>query len=413
MPRSGHFKGCFRPPWGRRFRVPISEPQALWWGWRPKVRPGFRLPITWALIILPAISSAQEITRVGSRWVMTVTGAVPAASRLRVTSQGPVRVEGALGNEVSYTAEISVEARSQDDARRILSQNSIRAVSNKGQVVVTTPGGSVSTSLTIKAPRLKLAVIRTSEGSVDANAIDGDLEVNSGGGDLRCDRIRGDCNLSTAAGDIQVGEVGGDLQCGTAGGHISVRNVRGDAALETAGGRVEIERAGGDVRIDTAGGAIVVRDAAGAVAAASGGGSIEVGRAGGTVTIRAMAGPVQVGAAGAVRCESGSGGVSVSNISGPIQVTTVVGSIIASLLAGKPSRDSFLQTGNGDVTVLIPSNVGANIRAAVDRGRVVSDFPGIAQHRVGVRLMAEGPVNGGGPVLNIAGAGGTIFIKKQ
>jgi hypothetical protein len=94
-------------------------------------------------------------------------------------------------------------------------------------------------------------------------------------------------------------------------------------------------------------------------------------------------------------------------------VTTVVGSIIASLLAGKPSRDSFLQTGNGDVTVLIPSNVGVNIRAAADRGRVVSDFPGIAQHRVGVRLMAEGSVNGGGPVLNIAGAGGTIFIKKQ
>ena len=103
----------------------------------------------------------------------------------------------------------------------------------------------------------------------------------------------------------------------------------------------------------------------------------------------------------------------MSNIAGPMQVTTAVGSIIASLLAGRPSRESFLQTGNGDVTVLIPSNLGVNIRAATDRGRVVSEFPGIAQHRVGVRLLAEGPVNGGGPVLNIAGAGGTIFIKKQ
>jgi hypothetical protein len=344
---------------------------------------------------------------------MTVTGAVPAASRLRVTSQGPVRVEGESGNEVSYTAELSVEARSQEDARRILTQNSIRVASNKGQVVLTAPGGPVTTSLTIRAPRLKLAVIRTSEGSVEANAIDGDLEVNSGGGDLKCDRIRGDCNLSTAGGDIQVGEVGGDLQCGTAGGHISVKNVRGDAVLETAGGRVEIDHAGGDVRVDTAGGAIIVGNAGGEVAAASGGGAIEVGKAGGVVTIRAMAGPVQVGAAGGVRCESGSGGVRVSNISGPMQVTTAVGSIIASLLAGRPSRDSFLQTGNGDVTVLIPSNLGVNIRAAADRGRVVSEFPGIAQRRIGVRLLAEGPVNGGGPVLTIAGAGGTIFIKKQ
>ena len=381
--------------------------QALRWGRR------FRLPIAWALIVLPAILSGQEITRVGNRWVMTVTGAVPAASRLRVTSQGPVRVEGASGNEVSYNAELSVEARSQEDARRILSQNSVHVASNKGQVVLTTPGGPVTTSLTIKASRLKLAVIRTSEGSVEANAIDGDLEINSGGGDLKCDRIRGDCNLSTAGGDIQVGEVGGDLQCGTAGGHISVKNVRGDAVLETAGGRVEIDHAGGDVRVDTAGGAIIVGNAGGEVAAASGGGAIEVGKAGGVVTIRAMAGPVQVGAAGGVRCESGSGGVRVSNISGPMQVTTAVGSIIASLLAGRPSRDSFLQTGNGDVTVLIPSNLGVNIRAAADRGRVVSEFPGIAQRRIGVRLLAEGPVNGGGPVLTIAGAGGTIFIKRQ
>src|SRR6516162_625437 len=281
-----------------------------------------------ALVLLPAVSSGQEITRVGNRWMMTVVGAVPAASRLRVTSQGPVRVEGAAGNEVSYTAELAVEARSQDDARRILGQNSVRVATNKGQVVLTTPGGPVITSLTIKAPRLKLAVIRTSEGPVEANAIDGDLEVNSGGGDLRCDRIRGDCNLSTAGGDIQVGEVGGDLQCGTAGGHISVKNAHGDAVLETAGGRVEIDRAGGDVRVDTAGGAIVVGNAGGEVAASSGGGAIEVGKAGGVVTIRAMAGPVQVGAAGGVRCESGSGGVRVSNIAGPMQVTTAVGSII-------------------------------------------------------------------------------------
>src|SRR6516165_2892232 len=100
---------------------------------------------TWAaLVLLPAVLPGQEITRVGNRWVMTVAGAVPAASRLRVTSQGPVRVEGASGKDVSYTAELSVEARTQDDARRILSQNSMRVASNKGQVVLTTPGGAVT-----------------------------------------------------------------------------------------------------------------------------------------------------------------------------------------------------------------------------------------------------------------------------
>src|SRR5215831_18625339 len=105
---------------------------------------GPTLLICAALVLLPVVSSGQEITRVGNRWIMTVVGAVPAASRLRVTSQGPVRVEGASGNEVSYAAELAVEARSQDDARRMLSQNSMHVVSNKGQVVLTTPGGPVT-----------------------------------------------------------------------------------------------------------------------------------------------------------------------------------------------------------------------------------------------------------------------------
>jgi hypothetical protein len=96
-----------------------------------------------------------------------------------------------------------------------------------------------------------------------------------------------------------------------------------------------------------------------------------------------------------------------------MRVTTAIGNIIASLLAGASFHDSFLETGNGDVTVLIPSNFGVTIRAETDRGHVVSDFPGIRQRTVGMQILAEGTLNGGGPLLRIAGTGGTIFIKRQ
>jgi hypothetical protein len=344
---------------------------------------------------------------------MTVTGSLPAAARLQVTSQGPVHLEGTSGNDLTYIAKLGVEARTEEDARLILSRYNMRVVSSRGRIGLVTPGGPVITDLTIKTARLKLATIRTAAGPVEANAIDGDLEVNSGGGELRCDRIKGDCSLTTAGGDIHVGDVGGDLQCNTAGGYISVKNVRGDAVLQTAGGYVDVGDAGGDVRVNTAGGAIHVNNATGSVTAGTGGGSINVGKAGGTVTIHEMAGPVQIGAAAAVRCESGSGAIRVSNIAGPMRVTTAIGNIIANLLAGSQFRDSFLETGNGDVTVLIPSNLGVTVRAETDRGHVVSDFPGIAQRTVGMQVLAEGPVNGGGPMLRIAGTGGTIFIKRQ
>src|SRR6478672_11652530 len=41
---------------------------------------------------------------------------------------------------------------------------------------------------------------------------------------------------------------------------------------------------------------------------------------------------------------------------GSVRVSTAMGSIIANILAGKPMADSFLSTGSGDITVLIPSN---------------------------------------------------------
>jgi hypothetical protein len=67
--------------------------------------------------------------------------------------------------------------------------------------------------------------------------------------------------------------------------------------------------------------------------------------------------------------------------------------------------------------VLIPSNVGVNIRAenegADSLRRIVSEFPGIPVRMRGMQVVAEGPVNGGGPLLRISGTGGTIFIRRQ
>ncbi len=94
----------------------------------------------------------------------------------------------------------------------------------------------------------------------------------------------------------------------------------------------------------------------------------------------------------------------------------MMGSILANLLGGKPA-DSFLASGDGDITVLIPSNVGVTIRAESEMAdtlrRIVSDFPGIPVRRQGTGIVADGPVNGGGPSLRISATQGTIFIKRE
>lgn len=369
------------------------------------------------LAVIPLTVFAQPaLVREGDRWVETITGAVPAGARLRVNCQGAVHLEAGATGDGSFTARLSVAARTEAEARRLLEQRFVRT-SASGELTVSSFAPGPPVEIFLQTPRLSTASITTFEGTVEANGVDGALTAESGGGDVKCDRIRGDARLTTSGGDIQVGEVAGGLHGATGGGRIVVKNARGDIVLQTAGGDIEINSAGASVRADTAGGAVRVTNAGGAVTATTGGGPIVIGHAGGVVITRNMAGPVQVGGAPGVRSESGTGAIQLTNIAGPMRVSTAVGSIIASLLASSPFSDSFLATGNGDITVLIPSNLGVTIRAENDLAdsprRIVCDFPGIPVRMRGMQVVAEGPVNGGGPLLRIAGTGGTIFIKRQ
>lgn len=374
-----------------------------------------RLPA--CLLAAAAALSAQPLAREGGRWVQTITGTAHATPRLRVDCQGPVHVEGGTANDFTYTARVSVAAATEGEARRILARSSVRVTAAGEWSVVSVAGGSITVDLTVQAPHLSAAAISTSEGTVEANGIDGLLTIESGAGEVKCDRIRGAARLTTGGGDIQIGEVDGGLRGSTGGGRITVKSVRGDAVLETGGGDIEIANASSSVRADTAGGAVRVTNAGGSVTASTGGGPIVIGKAGGIVITRNMAGPVQIGAAPGVRSESGTGAIRLSNIAGSMRVSTAVGSIIASLLGGSPFADSFLATGNGDITVMIPSNLGVTIRAQNDLAdsprRIVSDFPGVPVRMRGMQVVAEGRINGGGPLLQITGTGGTIFIKRQ
>jgi len=375
-----------------------------------------------ALALLPLLAFAsaafaqQALTREGDSWVRTFSGASPAAPRLRVNAHGPVTLEGGVSQNLSYQVKVGVKTRTAAEALRILERYAVRLAPQGDWLVLTAPGGPFTAAVSVKAPRLAAAVVSTSGGAVDVRGIDGALVVSTGGGELFVDRVRGDCNLSTGGGDVRVGQVDGSLQCASGAGRITVGTVRGEALLTTEGGDIEATEVGGPVRVQTLAGGIHIVRAGATVTATTGGGRIVVDSAGGVVITRNMAGPVEVGAAAGVESESGAGGVRLGNILGSIQVSTMMGSILANLLGGKPA-DSFLATGDGDITVLIPSNVGVTIRAESQMAdtlrRIVSEFPGIPVRRLGSEIVAEGPVNGGGPVLRISATQGTIFIKRQ
>jgi DUF4097 and DUF4098 domain-containing protein YvlB len=372
-----------------------------------------------------ALAAEPVLTREGKYWVEVRSGSesVAPSTRLRIVSRGPVTINGTLngvsGPELSYALKIRVKAASVEEARLLVKRFNVRLAKQGGNsMYLVVQRGDGMADLQVKLPRTAPeTTIATTEGAVAFYDLDGAVEAETGGGAVTADRIKGNIVVRTAGGDITLGAVEGNAKCTTAGGKITAGLVRGEATFETGGGDISAQEVHRLVHATTMAGSIRIHSAGSAVIASTGGGPIDVGQARGVVTARNSGGPVKVGSAEGVRCEDAGGGVNLDNISGSVRVSTAIGSIIASLLAGKPMSDSFLSTGGGDITVIIPSNLGVTIRAqnelAGNIRRIVSDFPGISVRVEGGQVVAEGPVNGGGPILRISGAGGTIFIKRQ
>jgi DUF4097 and DUF4098 domain-containing protein YvlB len=373
------------------------------------------LAITLAFLPPPSVSQPAGVTRVGDRFVRDFSGNGPASRRLRINAHGPVTVQAGVSRNLQYTVRLTVQARTESEARAVLQHYSIRQETHGDTLVLTAPAGPVVSTVFVKTPNLEQAVVSTSDGRVEATGVDGALEVDTGAGEISADRIRGDCKLVTGGGDIHVGTCGA-LQTSSGAGRIQVGSIQGAAVMETFGGDILVNEVGGTLRAETGGGGIHVTRAGAAVNVSTGGGQIVIDKAAGIVTARNLAGPVKVGAAAGVQCESAGGGINVTNIAGAMRVSTTLGNIFASLLSGKLA-ESYLATANGDITVFIPSNVGVNIRAQNDLSdttrRIAVDFPGVRVRRQGRLIVAEGPVNGGGPLLQISATVGTIFIRKQ
>jgi DUF4097 and DUF4098 domain-containing protein YvlB len=271
----------------------------------------------------------------------------------------------------------------------------------------------------VNVPRwVTSAILETQLGDVEAYDLEGNLQAATTAGLIQCDRIRGSLIARTGGGEIRLGRIGGPVRCLSGGGSIFVDGAGGEAICQTAGGEIRVREAGGPLVLSTEGGNIHVDKAASTVEAHSAGGVIEVLQAGGVVFADTRSGSIQVGSSRGVRGESGAGTIRVKTSSSPLRLSTAMGSILAELVAGSRLDDASLVAGSGDVTVFIPSNLAVSVIARNDSGgnpRIVSDFAEVRSRSIAFippPAVAEGAINGGGPVLRINVAGGTIYLKR-
>jgi hypothetical protein len=375
---------------------------------------------------LAAAQNEPAPVRERGYWTRTIQGQISASGmeRLRVETTGDVQVRGGGDQQVRYALKLRVKASDAREAETLLRGFIVRTGTEGGLAYIKVSPSRQSSGgleLTVTGPRaLRDVFVETHGGNVQASDWDGGLEARSGGGRIAVDGIRGHSELRTGGGDIQVGSVSGPLRCSSGGGEIRVDNAGSTADLETGGGEIVLRQAGGPVHAATGGGNIRVDRAASTVFARTAGGLIQVGQAVGAVTAETSGGAIQVDAANGVRCESAGGAIRLRNVAGALHASANSGNILAQLVAGQPFADSLLSTNAGDITVFIPSNLALTIQATNETGgagRIISDFAQVrpqtgGQSGVGP-AVAQGALNGGGPVLRVNATGGTIYLRRE
>lgn len=146
---------------------------------------------------------------------------------------------------------------------------------------------------------------------------------------------------------------------------------------------------------------------------------IEVGRAIGPVIADTAGGAIRITGSSGTQCQASEGTIRLKNVAGTVRAISGSGDIVAQLMAGKRLENSKLSTNSGDITVVIPATAAITVVAQSVRagtmGRIISDFPEIRPTggQGGSLEMAEGSLNGGGPVLQVVAAGGSVYLRRE
>ena len=387
---------------------------------------GQTLVVALMLAALRVWAQEPEVTREGAYWVHREAKTVPVAphGNLQVLARGQIVVRGGSGDQIAYKLTQRVKARTEAEAKQLFGSGQIvaRALGPVTRIDVhQTSSPFVKNELELSVPRhLALATLESElGGGIEAYDLDGSVNARTPAGEIHADRIGGSVSANTGGGDIFLGKVGGAVRCLTGAGSVTLVSAGGGVTdCKTGGGEMIVRDAGGPVVLSNDGGNITVDRAASSVEAHAASGLIQVGYAGGAVTADSRGGSIQVGSARGVRAESAQGTVRVRGDSGPLNVSTMVGNILAELVAGARLQDSSLAAGSGDITVLIPSNLAVSVLVTNDMGaypRLLSDFSEVRTRGIGfgrTPVFAEGAINGGGPMLHINAGTGVIYLRR-
>lgn len=280
------------------------------------------------------------------------TGEIRGHSTLRVVYPDDDIVYPEMGRGSNTTMSVRSDGTFSDGGR---GRNDRVRISGRGN------GVEAWADLVIEVPRGTELSVYLAVGEVDAEGVDGALEIDTGSGAVRAVDISGSLEVDTGSGSVVVRGVEGDLMVDTGSGRVEASEVRGRSIeIDTGSGSVRgYELSADDLVVDTGSGAITLESvSAENVSLDTGSGSIDVemltdidrleaDTGSGSITVRAPAG---LGAV--VDIETGSGGIDVDF---PLEVRSVRRDHVRGTI-GDGRGEISIDTGSGSIKLLRTRN---------------------------------------------------------
>ena len=169
--------------------------------------------------------------------------------------------------------------------------------------------------------------------------------------------LRQDLELTTAGGSIDLGRLQGGVRASTEGGGFNCAHIEGTVDARTEGGDIRIEDLAGDLVARSSGGDVHLSSIRGAAEVCAGGGSIHL------------------------------------------------------RLSRQPGVPCLLGTSGGEMEVFLAADLGLCLDARTSGGCLTTDFPLTFQGAL-EKSGLKASVNGGGPLVTLSTAGGSIRLHK-
>jgi DUF4097 and DUF4098 domain-containing protein YvlB len=171
-----------------------------------------------------------------------------------------------------------------------------------------------------------------------------------------------------------------------------------------------IARSGdGSIKIERVNGRFELRTGDGSIRASEVGGELILDTGDGSVTVE--------GARGRLEVDTGDGGVSVTGRLTSVKLHTGDGSIVYRAEPGSEMSDNWeITTGDGGVTLYLPSGFGAQIDAQTGDGAIRSDLDiasSVEPERGESRRQLRGRLGSGGREIRVRTGDGTIRLKPS